>query len=124
MYVCVQHQFISVCHMNKKLNQTAGQVAHKSYQSCVVRATDIVMEANNNSHKFNLSTGQVTKNVASPPQNEPVIGLEDRLLLTRWFIYCTLSYTRFVIRLNYAQFDRVSSKLCIYVTNNLKLYRE
>ena len=29
-------------------------------------------------------TGQVTKNVASPAQNEPVIGLEDRLLLTRW----------------------------------------
>ena len=65
----------SVCHMNKKFNQTAGQVAHKSYQSCVVRATDIVMKADNNSHKFNLFTGQVTKNVASPPQNEPVIGL-------------------------------------------------
>ena len=32
---------------------------------------------------FNLSTGQVTKNVACPAQNEPVIGLEDRLLLTR-----------------------------------------
>ena len=42
------------------------------------------MEAYSNSHQFNLSTGQVIKNVASPAQNEPVIGLEDRLLLTRW----------------------------------------
>ena len=65
--------------MNKKFNRTAGQVAHKSYPSCIVRATDIAMEAINN-----LTTGQVTKNVASPAQNEPVIGLEDRLLLTRW----------------------------------------
>ena len=39
------------------------------------------MEAYNNSHYFNLSTGQVTKNVASPVQ---VIELGDRLLLTRW----------------------------------------
>ena len=68
--------------MNKNFNQTAGQVAHKSYLSSVVRATDITMDAYNNSHKY-LSTGQVTKNVASPAQNEPVIGLEDRLLLTR-----------------------------------------
>ena len=36
------------------------------------------MEAINNSHYFNLSTGQVTESVASPAQNEPVIGLEDR----------------------------------------------
>ena len=35
---------VPVCHMNKYLNQTAGQVAHKSYPSCVVRATDIAME--------------------------------------------------------------------------------
>ena len=72
--------------MNKKFNQTAGQIAQKSYLSCVVRATDIAREAYNNSHQFNLSTEPVTKNVASPAQNEPVIGLEDRLLLT----CCTL----------------------------------
>ena len=52
----------------------------------VLLGPDIIMVANNNSHSFNLSTGQVTKNVASPAQNEPVIGLEDRLLLTRWTI--------------------------------------
>ena len=69
--------------MNKNFNQTAGQVAHESYPSCVVSATDIVMNASNNNHSY-LSTGQITKNVAWPPQNEPVIGLEDRLLLTRW----------------------------------------
>ena len=69
--------------MNKNFNQTAGEVAQKSYLSYVVRATDIAIEAYNNSHKFDLSTGQVTKNVASPAQNGPVIGLEDRLLLTR-----------------------------------------
>ena len=40
----------AVCQMNKKLNQTAGQVAHKSYLSCVVRAMDIAMEGYNNSH--------------------------------------------------------------------------
>ena len=74
----------AVCHMNTNFNQTVGQVAHKSYLSCVFRATDIAMEAYNNSHQFNLSIGQVTKNVASPAQNKPVIGLEDRLLLTRW----------------------------------------
>ena len=34
--------------------------------------------------RVDLSTGQVTQNVASPAQNEPVIGLEDRLLLTRF----------------------------------------
>ena len=74
----------AVCHMNKNFNQTAGQVANKSYLSCVVRATDIAMEAYNNSHWFNLSTGQVTnESVASPDQNELVIGLEARLLLTR-----------------------------------------
>ena len=39
-----------VCQMNKNFNQTAGQVAHKSYPSSVVRATDIAMEAYNNSH--------------------------------------------------------------------------
>ena len=49
----------------------------------VLFSTDI-QEAYNNSHWFNLSTGQVTKNVASPAQNEPVIRLEDRLLLTCW----------------------------------------
>ena len=58
--------------MNKNLNQTGGQVAHESYPSFVAMATDIATEAYNNSHKFNLSTGQVTKNVASPAQNEPV----------------------------------------------------
>ena len=68
----------------QNFNQTAGQVAHKSYPSCVVRATGIAMEAYNNSHYFNLSKGQVTKNVASSAQNEPVIGLEDGLLLTHW----------------------------------------
>ena len=73
-----------MCHMNKNFSQTVGQVVHKSYQSCVVRATHIAMEAYNKSHLFNLSMGQVTKNVASPAKNEPVIGLEDRLLLTRW----------------------------------------
>ena len=72
-----------MCHMNKIFKQTAGQVAPKSYPSCVVRATDIAMESYNNSHKLNLSTGLVTKNVACPDPNEPVIGLEDRLLLTR-----------------------------------------
>ena len=42
----------AVCHVKKKFNQTAGQVAHKSYLSCVVMATDIAMEAYmyNNSH--------------------------------------------------------------------------
>ena len=70
--------------MKKNFSQTAGQVAHKSYLSCVVKATDIAMEAYNNCHQFNLSTGQVTKNIASPAQNEPVIGPEDRLLLTGW----------------------------------------
>ena len=60
----------TVCHMNKKFNHTARQVAHKSYPSCVVRATDISMEAYSNSYQINLSTGQVTKNVASPAQNE------------------------------------------------------
>ena len=39
--------FKSVCQMNKYFNQTAGQVAHPV---CVVRATDITMEAYNNSH--------------------------------------------------------------------------
>ena len=39
-----------VCQMNTNFNQTAGQVAHKSNPSCVVRATDIAMEAYNNSH--------------------------------------------------------------------------
>ena len=73
--------------MNRNFNQTEGQVAHKSYPFCVVRTTDIVMEAYNNSHWLNLSTGQITKNVASPLENEPVIGLEDRLLLTRWSVY-------------------------------------
>ena len=34
--------------MNKKFNQTAGQVAHKSYPPCVIRATDNAMEAYNN----------------------------------------------------------------------------
>ena len=72
--------------MKKKFNLTAGQVAHKSYPSCVVTATDTAMEAYNKSHYFNLSTGQVTKNVADPAQNEAVIGLEDRLLLTRCII--------------------------------------
>ena len=38
--------------MNKKINQTAGQVAHKSYPSCVIGATDIAIEAYNNSHKL------------------------------------------------------------------------
>ena len=52
---------IAVCRMNKNFNLTAGQVAHKSYPSCVVRATDIAMEAYNNSHELNLYTGQVTK---------------------------------------------------------------
>ena len=46
-----------VCHMNKKINHTAGQVAHKSNLSCVVRPTNIAMEAYNNSHQFNMSTG-------------------------------------------------------------------
>ena len=32
--------------MNKNFNQTAGQVAPKSYPSCVVKATNIAMEAN------------------------------------------------------------------------------
>ena len=32
--------------MNKYFNQTAGQVAPKSYPSCVVKATNIAMEAN------------------------------------------------------------------------------
>ena len=77
---------LPMCQMNKNFNQTAGQVAYNSYQSCVVKATDIAMEAYNNSYYFNLSTGQVTKNVASPVQNEPVIGLEDRLLLTCWLL--------------------------------------
>ena len=36
--------------MNKNFNQTEGQVAHKNYLSCVVRATDIAMEAYNKSH--------------------------------------------------------------------------
>ena len=70
--------------MNKNFSQTAGQAAHKSYPSCVLRETDITMEVYNNGHQFNLSTGQVTRNVASPAHNEPVIGLEDWLLLTRW----------------------------------------
>ena len=39
-----------VCQMNKHFNQTARQVAYKSYPSCVVRATDIAMEAYNKSH--------------------------------------------------------------------------
>ena len=34
-----------VCHMNKSSNLTAGQVAQKSYLSCVVRETGIAMEA-------------------------------------------------------------------------------
>ena len=38
-----------VCQMNKNFNQTAGQVSHKSYLSCVVRATDIA-ETYNKSH--------------------------------------------------------------------------
>ena len=59
-----------MCHVNKNFDQTAGQVAHKSYPFGAVRATDIAIE------------GQVTKNVASSVQNELVIGLEDRLLLT------------------------------------------
>ena len=66
--------------MKKDFNQTAGQVAYKSYPFCIVRTTDIAMEGYNNSHRFHLSTGQVTKNIASPAQNEPVIGLEDGLL--------------------------------------------
>ena len=41
---------VSLCHMNKSFNQIAGQAAHKSYPPCVVRATDIAMEAYNNSH--------------------------------------------------------------------------
>ena len=41
---------LAECHMNKNFNQTAGQVAHKSYPSCVVRATDIAMEGYNDSH--------------------------------------------------------------------------
>ena len=40
----------SACHTNKNSNQTTRQVAYKSYLSCVVyRATDIAMEAYNNS---------------------------------------------------------------------------
>ena len=35
--------------MNKKFNQT-GQVVHKSYPSCVIRATDNAMEAYNDSN--------------------------------------------------------------------------
>ena len=77
---------IAVCHMNTNFTQTAGQVAHKSYLPCVVRATDIAMEGNNKSLKSNLSTRQVTKYVASPVQNELVIGLEDKLLLIGWII--------------------------------------
>ena len=46
--------------MNKNFIQTSGQVAHKIYLSRVFRATDIAMEAYNNGHYFNLSTGQVT----------------------------------------------------------------
>ena len=59
-----------------KFQPHSRQVAHKSYTPCVVRATDIAMGP----------TGQVTKNVANPAKNEPVIGREDtcRLLLTRW----------------------------------------
>ena len=38
-----------MCHMNKNFNKTAGQVGHKSYPPCVVRETDIAMEAYNNS---------------------------------------------------------------------------
>ena len=45
---------VAVCHMNKNFNQTAGQIAHKSYPSGVVRAADIAMEAYNNSNQFNL----------------------------------------------------------------------
>ena len=36
---------LAVCHMNQKFTQTAGQVAHKSNSSCVVRAADIAMES-------------------------------------------------------------------------------
>ena len=39
-----------VCQMNKNFNKTAGQFAHESYPSCVVRATDIAIEAYNKSH--------------------------------------------------------------------------
>ena len=38
-------KFDAVCQMNKNFNQAAGQVAHKSYPSCVVMATDIAMDA-------------------------------------------------------------------------------
>ena len=62
----------------RNFDQTTEQVAHKSYSSCVVRTTDIIMEA------YNIR--QVTKNVASPVHNKPVIGLEDRLLLKHCII--------------------------------------
>ena len=41
----------AVCQINKTFNQTAGQVANKSYLSCIVRATDIAMETYSNSQQ-------------------------------------------------------------------------
>ena len=37
-HIMFQKGVDAVCQMNKTFNQTAGQVAHKSYPSCAVRA--------------------------------------------------------------------------------------
>ena len=62
-----------VCQLNKNFNQTAGQVAHEGYPSCVVRATDIAIEA------YNKSIKSVRKSVASPAK-PPKSCPQDRLL--------------------------------------------
>ena len=64
--------------MNKNFKQTTGQIAPKSYPSCVVKATNIAMEANKLDINLTCPKDRLL-NVASPVQNELVIGLEDNL---------------------------------------------
>ena len=69
------------------LTRQQDRLLLKSYPSCVIKATNIAMEANKLDINFKLPKGQVTKTVASHVQNELVIGLEDNLLKTHCSIH-------------------------------------
>ena len=66
-----------MCQINKNFNQTAGQLLIKV--TCPMLLGQQTLPWRPLTIAINLT------DVASPAQNEPVIGLEDRLFFKRWF---------------------------------------
>ena len=69
-----------MCRMNKNLNLTAGQVAHKVTRPVLLGQQTLPWKPITIAINLTCTQDRLLKNVASPAQNEPVIGLENGCL--------------------------------------------